>query len=64
MSEEPKPTMVNVAAYWRGDFALRPEAPEEEPDEPSPHRLGRSGITAHGRDLAVLLAPAYDTFRS
>jgi hypothetical protein len=56
--------MVNIAAYWRGDFTLRPEQSDEEPDEPSLRRLGRSGITVHGRDLATLLAPAYDTFRS
>ncbi|MFJ9840860.1 hypothetical protein ACIRYZ_10380 [Kitasatospora sp. NPDC101155] len=59
-----KAPMVNIAAYWRGDFTLRPEQSDEEPDEPSLRRLGRSGITVHGRDLATLLAPAYDTFRS
>ncbi|MBV6697069.1 hypothetical protein [Kitasatospora aureofaciens] len=53
---------VNVAAYWRGDFTLRAEEPEEE-GEPSLRRLGPSGITVRGRDLAALLAPAYDTFR-
>ncbi len=66
MTEQPAP-MVNVAAYWRGDFTLRPAPPEgepPEPDEPSLRRLGRSGITVHGRDLAALLAPAYETFRS
>ncbi|MFF7990300.1 hypothetical protein ACFZDG_10980 [Kitasatospora xanthocidica] len=65
MSEQPAP-MVNVAAYWRGDFTLRPVPPEpdpEEPDEPSLRRLGRSGITVHGRDLAALLAPAYEALR-
>ncbi|MGW2252160.1 hypothetical protein ACWCXH_18445 [Kitasatospora sp. NPDC001660] len=58
---------VNVAAYWRGDFTLRAEEhPEEgrETGEPSLRRLGPSGITVRGRDLAVLLAPAYDAFRS
>ncbi|WBP88144.1 hypothetical protein [Kitasatospora cathayae] len=64
MTERPRPETVNVAAYWRGDFTLRPESPAEEPDEPSLRRLGRSGITVHGRDLAALLAPAYDAFRS
>ncbi|MFI9360505.1 hypothetical protein ACIG5E_05520 [Kitasatospora sp. NPDC053057] len=64
MTEQPRPEMVNVAAYWRGDFTLRPEPQDEEPAEPSLNRLGRSGITVHGRDLAALLAPAYDTFRS
>ncbi|MEU4113165.1 hypothetical protein AB0F71_01520 [Kitasatospora sp. NPDC028055] len=59
----PKAPTVNVAAYWRGDFTL-PQAPDEEPDEPSLDRLGRSGITVHGRDLATLLAPAYQAFRS
>ena len=62
MTERPKPETVNVAAYWRGDFTLK--APDEEPAEPSLNHLGRSGITVHGRDLAALLAPAYDTFRS
>ncbi|MFH9353466.1 hypothetical protein [Kitasatospora sp. NPDC017646] len=62
MTEQPRPEMVNVAAYWRGDFTL--ETPDEEPAEPSLNRLGRSGITVHGRDLAALLAPAYDTFLS
>ncbi|GHF46526.1 hypothetical protein GCM10018790_25070 [Kitasatospora xanthocidica] len=65
MSEQPAP-MVNVAAYWRGDFTLRPAPPEpdpEEPDEPSLRRLGRSGITVHGRDLAVLLTPVYEVLR-
>ncbi|KJS56927.1 hypothetical protein VM98_04070 [Streptomyces rubellomurinus subsp. indigoferus] len=67
MSErsEPDAPMVNVAAYWRGDFTLRPEGrAEDEPDADAPSlaRLGRSGITAHGRDLAALLAPAYDAF--
>ncbi|MFD9689900.1 hypothetical protein [Kitasatospora sp. NPDC059088] len=59
----PKAPMVNVAAYWRGDFTLSP-TPDEEPVEPSLHRLGRSGITVHGRDLATLLAPVYEAFRS
>lgn len=63
MTDRTPPPMVNVAAYWRGDFTL-PQAPDEEPDEPSLRRLGRSGITVHGRDLAILLAPAYETFRS
>ncbi|MEV7929197.1 hypothetical protein [Kitasatospora sp. NPDC088779] len=56
---------VNVAAYWGGGFTLRPAppGPEEEPDEPSLRRLGRSGVTVRGRDLATLLAPAYETFR-
>ncbi|MFJ9775246.1 hypothetical protein ACIRVF_29025 [Kitasatospora sp. NPDC101157] len=62
MTERPRPETVNVAAYWRGDFTLK--TPDEEPAEPSLNRLGRSGITVHGRDLAALLAPAYDTFRS
>lgn len=65
MTEQPAP-VVNVAAYWRGDFTLSPAPPEDgpdRPDEPSPRRLGRSGITVHGRDLAVLLAPAYEAFR-
>ncbi|MFJ2865031.1 hypothetical protein [Kitasatospora sp. NPDC087314] len=58
--------VVNVAAYWGGDFTLRPAPPEpaDDPDEPSPHRLGRSGVTVRGRDLAALLAPAYEAFRS
>ncbi|MFD5467642.1 hypothetical protein ACFWIQ_33230 [Kitasatospora sp. NPDC127059] len=67
MTDQPPPPrtpMVNVAAYWRGDFTLRPQPPADEPDEPSLHRLGRSGITVHGRDLATLLAPAYQAFRS
>ncbi|MFG3226521.1 hypothetical protein ACGF07_17280 [Kitasatospora sp. NPDC048194] len=63
MTEATKPPPVNVAAYWRGDFTLHPDPPDEEPDESSLRRLGRSGITVHGRDLATLLAPAYDTFR-
>ncbi|MGW7449487.1 hypothetical protein [Kitasatospora sp. NPDC054795] len=66
MSEEPKPPVVNVAAYWCGDFTLRrPPATAEEdgPDESSLRRLGRSGITVHGRDLALVLAPAYEAFR-
>ncbi|MFJ6385560.1 hypothetical protein ACIQI7_36835 [Kitasatospora sp. NPDC092039] len=65
MTDDPRPPVVNVAAYWRGDFTLRPVPTEEEdgPDEPSLRRLGRSGITVHGRDLAVLLAPAYEAFR-
>ncbi|MFI2607300.1 hypothetical protein [Kitasatospora sp. NPDC018619] len=70
MSDGPKPPVVNVAAYWRGDFTLRPAPAEEEgpagaegPEEPAPRRLGRSGITVHGRDLAALLAPAYRAFR-
>ncbi|MFJ1934168.1 MULTISPECIES: hypothetical protein [unclassified Kitasatospora] len=56
---------VNVAAYWGGGFTLRPAppGPEEEPDEPSLRRLGRSGVTVRGRDLATLLAPAYEAFR-
>ncbi|WP_030244369.1 hypothetical protein [Streptomyces sp. NRRL S-350] len=77
MTEQPPP-MVHVAAYWRGDFTLGPAPSEgepngssgpngpdgpDEPDEPSLRRLGRSGITVHGRDLAALLAPAYDAFR-
>ncbi|MQS13480.1 hypothetical protein F7Q99_14685 [Streptomyces kaniharaensis] len=54
---------VNVASYWRGDFTLRAEAQQDgEPDEPSLRRLGPSGITVRGRDLATLLAPAYDAF--
>ncbi|MER7750723.1 hypothetical protein [Kitasatospora sp. NPDC097643] len=64
----PDTPTVNVAAYWRGDFTL-PTAPppdrggaDDEPDEPSLRRLGRSGITVRGRDLATLLAPAYDAF--
>ncbi|MEV7603500.1 hypothetical protein AB0O91_39645 [Kitasatospora sp. NPDC089797] len=61
---QPGPAAVNVAAYWRGDFTLRPEPPEDGPDEPSLRRLGRSGITVHGRDLATVLAPAYETLRS
>ncbi|MEU3572596.1 hypothetical protein AB0E96_29860 [Kitasatospora sp. NPDC036755] len=66
MTDEPRPPVVNVAAYWRGDFTLRPAPAREEdgPDESSLRRLGRSGITVHGRDLAVLLAPAYEAFRS
>ncbi|MFJ8626571.1 hypothetical protein ACIRD3_27570 [Kitasatospora sp. NPDC093550] len=64
MTDQPKPETVTIAAYWRGDFTLSPDTPEEEPDEPSLHRLGRSGITAYGRDLATLLAPVYDAFRS
>ncbi|MGA5818622.1 hypothetical protein ACPC54_12285 [Kitasatospora sp. NPDC094028] len=60
--------MVNVAAYWRGDFTLRPDADDTgadvTPDASSLARLGRAGITAHGRDLAALLAPAYDAFRA
>ncbi|MEV7182800.1 hypothetical protein [Kitasatospora sp. NPDC093102] len=64
LTDEPKPPVVNVAAYWRGDFTLHPAPPEEDgPDEPSLRRLGRSGITVHGRDLAALLAPAYEAFR-
>lgn len=67
MAEQPKAPVVNVAAYWRGDFTLRPDPPRADPpqedqDEPSLRRLGRSGITVHGRDLATLLAPAYDAF--
>ncbi|MEU8920709.1 hypothetical protein AB0D10_07160 [Kitasatospora sp. NPDC048545] len=62
MTEQSNP-VVNVAAYWRGDFTLRPAPPEEQSDEPSLRRLGRSGITVHGRDLAALLAPAYDVLR-
>ncbi|MET8625690.1 hypothetical protein ABZW30_18410 [Kitasatospora sp. NPDC004669] len=62
--QQPKAPVVNISAYWRGDFTLRPDRPDEDPDEPSLRRLGRSGITVHGRDLATLLAPAYDTFRS
>lgn len=54
------PVTVAVADYWRGDFTLHP-APEE-PAEPSLRRLGPSGITVRGRDLAVLLARAYDSF--
>ncbi|MEV7354224.1 hypothetical protein [Kitasatospora sp. NPDC091276] len=56
---------VNVAAYWGGGFTLRPAppGPEEEPDEPSLRSLGRSGVTVRGRDLATLLAPAYEAFR-
>ncbi|MFE4359987.1 hypothetical protein DR950_23380 [Kitasatospora xanthocidica] len=66
MTDEPRPPVVNVAAYWRGDFTLSPAPAEEEdgPDEPSLRRLGRSGITAYGRDLSAVLAPAYEAFRS
>ncbi|MFI6153113.1 hypothetical protein ACIBCA_10500 [Kitasatospora sp. NPDC051170] len=65
MSTEPRSETVNVAAYWRGDFTLTPEAPsEKEDDTPAPRRLGRSGITAHGRDLATLLLPAYEALKS
>ncbi|MGW3076962.1 MULTISPECIES: hypothetical protein [unclassified Kitasatospora] len=68
MTDEPRPPVVNVAAYWRGDFTLRPAPAEDEdengPDEPSLRRLGRSGITVHGRDLATVLGPAYEAFRS
>ncbi|WP_031069434.1 hypothetical protein [Streptomyces sp. NRRL WC-3742] len=66
MSTEPRPETVNVAAYWRGDFTLTPaESPSEtEDDTPAPRRLGRSGITVHGRDLATLLLPAYEALRS
>ncbi|MFJ3214622.1 hypothetical protein ACIPLC_01660 [Kitasatospora sp. NPDC086801] len=55
---------VNVAAYWGGDFTLRPAppGPAEEPGESSLRRLGRSGVTVRGRDLATLLAPAYEAF--
>ncbi|MET8542712.1 hypothetical protein ABZW03_18955 [Kitasatospora sp. NPDC004799] len=66
MTDEPRPPAVNVAAYWRGDFTLRPAPTAEEadgPDEPSLRRLGRSGITVHGRDLAAVLGPAYEAFR-
>ncbi|MEV7021158.1 hypothetical protein [Kitasatospora sp. NPDC093558] len=62
MTERDTAPAVNVAAYWRGDFTLRTEEPAEE-DEPSLRRLGPSGITVRGRDLAAVLAPAYDTFR-
>ncbi|MFB7127778.1 hypothetical protein [Kitasatospora sp. NPDC056273] len=66
MTDEPRPPVVNVAAYWRGDFTLSPAPAEEEdgPEEPSLRRLGRSGITAYGRDLSAVLAPAYEAFRS
>ncbi|MEU9075924.1 hypothetical protein [Kitasatospora sp. NPDC048538] len=60
----PNAPAVNVAAYWGGGFTLRP-APPEHPDEaggPSLRRLGRSGVTVRGRDLATLLAPAYRAF--
>ncbi|MEU1284790.1 hypothetical protein [Kitasatospora sp. NPDC005856] len=65
MTDEPKPPVVNVAAYWRGEFTLRPAPAEQEdgPDEPSLRRLGRAGITVRGRDLAAVLAPAYEAFR-
>ncbi|MFJ2777420.1 MULTISPECIES: hypothetical protein [unclassified Kitasatospora] len=54
---------MTVADYWRGDFTLRAEAVEDR-IEPSLSRLGPSGITVRGRDLATLLAPAYDAFRA
>ncbi|MGW6917390.1 hypothetical protein ACWGB8_26690 [Kitasatospora sp. NPDC054939] len=53
-----------VADYWRGDFVLRRPDAEPSAADPSPARLGRSGITVRGRDLADLLAPAYEAFRS
>lgn len=59
---EPDP-VVNVAAYWRGDFTLRAED-DRDTDEPSLRRLGPSGITVRGRDLVAVLAPAYDAFRA
>ncbi|MFC8450875.1 hypothetical protein [Kitasatospora sp. NPDC057223] len=52
-----------LADYWKGSFTLR-----EEPDAPPPEQatalagLGPSGITVRGRELAVLLAPAYEAF--
>ncbi|MGW4892603.1 hypothetical protein ACWEQL_10110 [Kitasatospora sp. NPDC004240] len=70
---------VTVADYWRGDFTLRGgdgggyvgDGDDDSdgggggagPEESSLRRLGPSGITVRGRDLAVLLAPAYDAFR-
>jgi hypothetical protein len=54
--------------FWDcADDLLRdrdPEPPDRDPEppDPAPDRLGRSGITVRGRDLAAVLRPAYDAF--
>ena len=43
--------------FWRGAFTLRADAGSD--NAPAAQELDPSGITVRGRDLAVLLAPAY-----
>ncbi|MFE2430323.1 hypothetical protein ACFXJ5_26685 [Streptomyces sp. NPDC059373] len=39
-----------------------PRERDPGPPDPAPGRLGPSGITVRGRDLAAVLRPAYDAF--
>ncbi|MFD9129019.1 hypothetical protein [Kitasatospora sp. NPDC059571] len=48
--------------FWDGDFTLGVEDGDARAAAPAIEGLGRSGITIGGRDLAVLLAPAYRRF--
>ncbi|MER5639978.1 hypothetical protein ABT095_23895 [Kitasatospora sp. NPDC002227] len=52
-----------LAGFWSGDFTLGPA--EDEPEPPRAcalAELGPAGLRGGGRDLAALLAPAYDRF--
>ncbi|PYC87935.1 hypothetical protein C7C46_02565 [Streptomyces tateyamensis] len=52
--------MSETDDYWQGDFTLRQEEDPPGAAEPLPvERLGASGITVGGRELAVLLGPVY-----
>ncbi|MFI9328259.1 hypothetical protein ACIGZJ_12035 [Kitasatospora sp. NPDC052868] len=62
-SDDTAAETVTVADYWRGAFTLGAAGPDD-PEEPSLRRLGPSGITVRGSDLADLLAPAYVHFRA
>jgi hypothetical protein len=47
--------------FWTCAADLPPDRDPGPPD-PAPRRLGPSGITVRGRDLAAVLRPAYDAF--